>query len=94
MAAFFPALHALQLKSDALTDAGLACLTRLSRLEQLELVDCEAVMGCGLSSLLRALPRLMVRLLCSPLCNVAPQGLLVQALDWVSPSSFSNERAL
>ncbi len=60
MAAFFPALRALQLKSDALTDGGLACLTRLARLEQLELVDCEAVMGCGLPALLRALPRLMV----------------------------------
>ena len=74
MTGFFPALAALQLKTDAVTDAGLAVLTRLTALEQLELVDCEAVAGAGLPRLLRSLPRLMVRLLITIPCK---QGICV-----------------
>ena len=56
----FPGLRSLQLKSDALTDAGLACLSGLTALERLELVDCESVKGTGMAALLAALPDLQV----------------------------------
>jgi hypothetical protein len=61
-AGLYPHLTSLQLKSEALTDAGLARLAALPDLERLELVDCEGVEGRGIPALLPSLPRLLVRI--------------------------------
>ncbi len=60
VAAQFPLLTGLQLKSGSLSDAGLTAIATLTSLERLDLVDCEALKGEGLRAILASLPYLQV----------------------------------
>lgn len=60
LAAQFPLLTGLQLKSAALSDTGLIATASLTCLERLDLVDCESLKGEGLRSILVSLPNLHV----------------------------------
>jgi hypothetical protein len=54
-------LRSLQLRSDHISDAGLAtAVTLLTDLQRLELVDCEGIRGDSLAFILPALPNLQV----------------------------------
>lgn len=57
-------LTSLQLRSDSLTDAGLAAVARLTALERLDLVDCEGFHGEGFETLLASLSHLQVTHIC------------------------------
>ncbi|EIE22289.1 RNI-like protein [Coccomyxa subellipsoidea C-169] len=58
VAAQYPVLTGLQLKSGSLSDAGLTAIATLTSLERLDLVDCEALKGEGLRAILASLPYL------------------------------------
>ena len=60
LAAQFPLLTGLQLKSAALSDTGLIATASLTCLERLDLVDCESLKGEGLCAILASLPNLQV----------------------------------
>ena len=61
VAARFPQLNTLQLKTPWITDAGMGHLAKLTALQRLDLVDCEGIEGHGLAQLAANHPSLEVR---------------------------------
>lgn len=93
LAAQFPHLTSLQLKSPTLSDTGLAVIAALTKLERLDLVDCENLRGAGLQDVLSSLPRLHVRAISSLLRCAVLWCHLAWAVSSMLPSVLCSRAA-